>query len=160
MYYALFTANGAFTNTGASMVTGDIGTNVGAFGGFAPGGPGTVIGQIRLPGSPEADQAATDVTAAYSSLSSLTCGVNILPELGGQTLTPGVYCQPTADPTSLNGTLTLSGAGIFIIKLNSALTTATNSTIALINGASACNVLCFIHGQWCLYQYWRKHGNG
>ena len=144
--FALFTANGAFTNTGASMVTGDIGTNVGAFSGFAPGGPGTVNGQIRLPGSPEADQAATDVMATYSSLSSLTCGTIILPELGGQTLTPGVYCQPTADATSLNGTLTLSGTGLFIIKLSSALTTATNSTIVLINGASACNVFFQVNG--------------
>ena len=144
--FALFTANGAFTNTGASTVTGDVGTNGGAFSGFMPGGPGTVNGQIRLAGSTEADQAATDVMAAYASLSSLACGVTILPELGGQTLTPGIYCQPTATATSLNGTLTLSGTGLFIIKLNSALTTATNSTISLINGASACNVFFQVNG--------------
>ena len=66
--FSLFTANGALTNTGASMVTGDIGTNVGAFSGFPPG---TVIGNIRLPGSPEAAQAAIDVVNAYNSFSPL-----------------------------------------------------------------------------------------
>lgn len=141
--FALFTANGALTNSGASTVTGDIGTAVGAFSGFPPG---TVNGQTRLPGSAEANQAATDVTNAYNSLSPLTCATTILAELGGQTLTPGVYCQPTADATSLNGTLTLSGAGTFIIKLNSALTTATNSTILLTNGASACDVFFQVNG--------------
>ena len=141
--FALFTANGAFTNSGASMVTGDIGTNVGAFSGFPPG---AVTGQIRLPGSTEANQAATDVVAAYNSLSPLACATTILPELGGQTLTPGVSCQPTAAATSLNGTLTLSGAGVYIIKLNSALTTGTNSTILLTNGATADNVFFQVNG--------------
>ena len=141
--FALFTANGAFSNTGASTVTGDIGTALGAFSGFPPG---TVSGQTRLPGSSEANQAATDVMNAYNSLSPLTCATTILAELGGQTLAPGVYCQPTADATSLNGTLTLSGAGVYVIKLNSALTTATNSTILLTNGALACNVFFQVNG--------------
>ncbi len=141
--FALFTANGAFSNTGASTVTGDIGTAVGAFSGFPPG---TVSGQTRLPGSNEANQAATDVINAYNSLSPLTCATTLLAELGGQTLAPGIYCQPTADATSLNGTLTLSGAGTYVIKLNSALTTATNSTILLTNGASACDVFFQVNG--------------
>ncbi len=141
--FALFTANGAFSNTGASSITGDIGTDAGALTGFPPG---VVSGQIRLPGSIEADQAAADVVAAYSMLSQITCTTTITAELGGQTLAPGVYCQPAPDATSLNGTLTLSGAGVFIIKLNSALTTATNSTISLINGASACDVYFQVNG--------------
>lgn len=97
--FALFTANGAVANTDASTVTGDIGTNLGAFTGFPPG---TVNGQIRLPGSLEADQAATDVTAAYNMLSLLTCTTTIPAELGGLTLIPGVHCQPTADASLLN----------------------------------------------------------
>ena len=141
--FSLFTANGALTNTGASMVTGDIGTNVGAFSGFPPG---TVIGNIRLPGSPEAAQAAIDVVNAYNSLSPLACGTLISPDLGGQTLVPGVSCQNTASPTTLNGTLTLSGPGIFIIKLNSALTTGTSSNIVLTNGATANNVFFQVNG--------------
>ncbi len=142
--FALFTGNGAFNVNVASVVTGDVGTNVGAFNGFPPG---TLTGQIRLPSSPEAVQAATDVTSAYNSIDPIACDVILaLPELGGQTLTPGVSCQNTASPTSLNGTLTLSGEGIYIIKLSSALTTGTNSVILLTNGASANNVFFQVNG--------------
>jgi uncharacterized repeat protein (TIGR01451 family) len=148
--FALFTANGAFTNVGASVVRGDVGTNVGAFSGLSVStpvpGPGTVFGNIRLVGSTEADQAATDVTTAYNSLTATACTTTILPELSGQVLTPGVYCQNTATATSLNGTLTLSGAGIYIIKLNSALTTATSSSVVLTNGASYDNVYFQVNG--------------
>lgn len=141
--FTLFTSNGALTNTGASMVTGDIGTNVGAFSGFPPG---AVTGNIRLPSSPQAIQAAADVNAVYSSLNPLVCGTLILPDLAGQTLLPGISCQNTAAPTTLNGTLTLSGPGLFIIKLNSALTTGTNSNIILTNGATANNVFFQVNG--------------
>lgn len=142
--FAFFTADGALTNNGASLVTGDIGTNLGAFSGFPI--PGTVVGNIRLPNTPEAAQAALDVIAAYNSLTPLACGTTIDAELNGLTLSPGISCQPTASATTLNGTLTLSGAGVYIIKLNSALTTATNSTILLTNGATANKVFFQING--------------
>ncbi|QMW06064.1 ice-binding family protein [Spirosoma foliorum] len=142
--FALFTANGAFSNTGASMVVGDIGTNAGAFGGFPS--PGTVVGNIRLPASAEAAQAALDVVAAYNSLNTVVCNTTIIAELASQTLTPGVSCQPLTTANSLNGTLTLSGTGIYIIKLNGALTTATNSSILLTNGATADNVYFQVNG--------------
>lgn len=149
--FALFTAAGAINNTnstGPTVITGDVGTKEGAINGLteAVPGPGNVNGQIYPEGSPESNQAATDVAAAYNSLNSITCGPTISSELASLTLTPGVYCQPTATPTSLNGTLTLSGSGIFIIKLNSALTTATNSNIVLINGATASNVFFQVNG--------------
>ncbi len=142
--FALFTANGAFeVNGNSTSVTGDAGTNGGVFNGFTPG---TLIGNKRLAGSPESVQAASDVLAAYNSLTPPTCDRIIPAELAGQTLTPGVSCQNTASPTTLNGTLTLSGSGIFIVKLNSALTTATNSNIVLINGATANNVFFQVNG--------------
>ena len=141
--FALFTADGAFTNTGTSLVKGDVGTNLGPFTGFPPG---ALIGNIRLPSSPEAVSAAADVISAYNTLSLVACGVLIASELAGQTLFPGVSCQNTASPTTLNGTLTLSGAGVYIIKLNSALTTATNSNIILTNGATANNVFFQVNG--------------
>ena len=141
--FAFFTADGAFTVNGSTTVTGDVGTNAGAFTGFPPG---TLIGNKRLPGSPEAIQAASDVLAAYNSLSPVTCDRTIAAELAGQTITPGVSCQNTASPTTLNGTLTLSGSGIFIIKTNSALVTGTNSNIVLTGGANANNVFFLING--------------
>ena len=141
--FAFFTADGAFTVNGSTTVTGDVGTNAGAFTGFPPG---TLIGNKRLPGSPEAIQAASDVLVAYNSLSTATCDRTIAAELAGQTITPGVSCQNTASPTTLNGTLTLSGSGIFIIKTNSALVTGTNSNIVLTGGANANNVFFLING--------------
>ncbi|MBO0932297.1 ice-binding family protein [Fibrella aquatilis] len=142
--FALFTGNGAFSNTGATTITGDVGTNVGAFTGFPPG---TVTGQIRLPGSTQASQAATDVTAAYTALNSPLCDVSISPTLGnGQVFTPGVYCQNTAAASSLTGTLVLSGAGVFIIRLNSAFTVAAGAVITLTNGACADNVFFRVNG--------------
>jgi hypothetical protein len=141
--FALFTAVGALTNVGSSTVTGDIGTNNGAFSGF---NTATVMGQTHV-GDPTSASAAADVVTAYNSLVATPCTVLLAsPELGNQTLTSGVYCQNTALPTTLTGTLTLSGTGIFIIKLSSALVTATSSNIVLTNGASAANVFFQIMG--------------
>jgi hypothetical protein len=142
--FALFTGDGALFNTGASQITGDIGTDVGTITGFEPA---TITGDTRFETSPESTTAATDVDILYGNLLAASCDVVLAsPELGGQTLLPGVSCQSSASETSLNGTLTLSGNGIFIIKLNSALVTGTNSNILLTNGATAENVFFQING--------------
>ena len=57
-----------------------------------------------------------------------------------QASTPG----PSKSPLSLTGPLVLDGAGdansVFIFQTNSSLTTASGSTVTLINGAQECNV--------------------
>ena len=144
--FALFTADGALTNSGASTIRGNIGTNAGAFSGF---NTATVTGQTYLPGSPEAAQAAADVIAAYNSVTTIPCSSTPIGPLlgGGQIITPGVYCQNApAVASTLNGTLTLNGAGTYIIKLNGALTTATSSSIILTNGACFDNVYFQVDG--------------
>jgi len=130
------------TNTGNSVLAGDLGISPGtACTGFpAPctgGGPGTVSGTIHA-GDAQALQAQTDLTAAYGVAASSPCNSTSLAPWGGQTLTPGTYCQTTS-PT-LGGTLTLSGNGVFIFKSGSTLVTAPGATVALINGAQPCNV--------------------
>lgn len=141
--FALFTATGALSNVGSSTVVGDLGTNDGLYSGF---NTATITGQSHV-GDPTSASAAADVVTAYNSLVATPCTVVLAtPELGGQTLTSGVYCQNTALPSTLTGTLTLSGPGLFIIKLSSALVTATNSSIVLTNGASAANVFFQILG--------------
>ncbi|NDP21975.1 MAG: DUF3494 domain-containing protein, partial [Paludibacter sp.] len=145
--YALFTATGAFNVTGAgTIVTGDVGTNVGAFNGFPPG---TLIGQKNVANTASAT-AATDVALAYDSLSTVTCGSVLTTPLGnGQILLPNVYCLSTA--STVNGDLILDGQGdpnsIFIFKIDGALATAVNSRIILTNSASICNVYWQINGQ-------------
>jgi len=137
--FALFTAVGAFTNSGGTQIKGDIGTNVGAFSGFPPG---IVLGGVHV-ASPLTAQAALDLDDAYGILSTVLCGSVIGTTLGsGQMLTPNVYCLGAA--SVLNGELILDGEGdpgaIFIFKIGGALSTSTLSRITLINGASVCNV--------------------
>jgi hypothetical protein len=69
--FAAFTAAGAFTNDGATVVTGDIGSFTGPLSGFPI--PGTVIGTMHT-ADPVATTAKTDVLAAYGYLSTVTCG--------------------------------------------------------------------------------------
>ncbi len=148
--FALFTAGGAFDNIGAATyVTGDVGTNVGAFTAFPPG---TVVGQKHV-ADPASVTAATDVDVAYSYLSGLTCGVVISTTLGNnQVLGPNVYCLDAA--STLNGSLILDGQGhsnaLFIFKINGALSTSTFSNVILINSASLCNVYWQINGKFIL----------
>jgi hypothetical protein len=145
--FALFTAVGAFSNDGATVVTGDIGTNVGAFTGFPPG---TVIGNIHVADGASA-QAATDVAIAFASFNAIICGQVIGTTLGGgQILTADVYCLGAA--SSLVGELILDAEGdpdaVFIFKIDGALSTATLSSVTLINGASLCNVYWQVNGQF------------
>ena len=63
-------------------------------------------------------------------------------DLGGLTLTPGVY--ENASSLGLTGTLTLDAQGdpnaVFVFQAGSTLTTAAASEVRLVNGAQACNV--------------------
>jgi type VI secretion system secreted protein VgrG len=81
-------------------------------------------------------QAQTDALAAYNILSG-EAGTSIGPNLGELTLLPGVY--RVTDAAQLTGILTLSGTGDFVFQIGT-LTTATDSSVQLINGAQAGNV--------------------
>jgi hypothetical protein len=63
-------------------------------------------------------------------------------DLGGKTLIAGVYCFSSS--AQLTGTLTLDAQGnanaVFIFKIGSTLTTASGSSVLLINGGTLCNV--------------------
>ncbi|MEO6130862.1 MAG: ice-binding family protein, partial [Saprospiraceae bacterium] len=147
--FALFTATGAFNNVGSSVVTGDVGTNVGAFNAFPPG---ILIGTIHV-ADPASSQAASDVAIAYSDLFNLNCGMVIGTTLGNnQTLGPNIYCTGAA--STINGTLVLDAQGnpnaLFIFKINGALSTSTFSNVSLINGANYCNVYWQVNGQFTL----------
>ena len=131
------------TNTGLSSITGDLGVSPGtAVSGF--GGPpaGTVYGTIYDQGAPEAAQARSAVTAAYADLAQ-ACDQDLSGQnLGGRTLTPGVYCFGAA--AELTGVLTLdfqgNANGVFIFRMGSTLTTASASSVAVINGGKSRNV--------------------
>lgn len=141
--FSIFTASGAFTNTGATYITGDIGTNAGAL----TGGP-VVTGNTHVADALSAT-AATDVNTAYSSLLAVTCGSTISAALGSnQVLTANVYCITTA--AVITGNLILDGLGdpnaLFIFKIDGALSTSTFANITLINSAATRNIYWQING--------------
>jgi hypothetical protein len=132
-------AGSTVTNTGPSVVNGDLGVSPGtAVTGFPPG---LVNGTIHAADA-VAGQGQTDLTTAYNDAAGRTPPVAVSGDLGGQTLTPGVYNSTSS--LGLTGNLTLNAAGdpdaVFIFQAGSTLTTASASDITLINGAQACNV--------------------
>jgi hypothetical protein len=125
------------TNTGNSVITGDLGVSPGsAVTGFPPG---IVTGGSQHAADALAASAKKDLTTAYGIAASSPCNFNKTGQnLGGQTLTPGTYCQTTAAP--LVGNLTLSGNGVFIFQIGGKLETGPGATVSLTNGAQPCNV--------------------
>ena len=136
------------TNTGPTIVYGDLGVSPGTaitgFSGVQDGGPGTVNGEVYTGSDGPAVNARTGVTAAYGVLAGQECDENLtaVGDLGGLTLVEGVYCFDTS--AGMTGTLTLDGQGnpdaVFIIRTGSTLTTASASSVNLVNQANACNV--------------------
>jgi hypothetical protein len=129
------------TNTGPTVLTGDLGLSPGtSITGFPPG---TVNGTVHRTDA-AALQAQQDLTTAYDDAAGRTSSATISADLGGQTLTPGVYTG--APSLQLTGTLTLDGQGdenaVFIFQAPaSTLVTASGSRVVLIGAAQACNVV-------------------
>ena len=87
--------------------------------------------------------AQNSLTTAYNALASQGCTADLTgQDLGGKTLTPGVYCFSSS--AQLTGTLVLNAQGnanaVFIFKTGSTLTTASNSLVVVNNGGQICNV--------------------
>jgi hypothetical protein len=147
--FALFTGTGAsFINSGATIVTGDIGSNASIISGFPV--PGTVIGLIQVMNGVSA-QVAADVGTAYSDLTQ-TGGVLGASMVDGQIIKKGVWSTGAA--STLNGTLTLDAENdpdaIFIIRIGGAFETGVSSNVILINSASLCNVYWQVNGAFSL----------
>ena len=130
------------TNTGPSVITGDLGVSPGsAVVGFPPGivtPPGTIHVADAV-----AAQAQSDVTVAFNDLAGRATNFNLTgQDLGGLTLTPGVYTFATS--AQLTGTLTLDAQGNpnaeFIFQIGSTITTASGSSVMMINNGNPCAV--------------------
>ena len=129
------------TNTGPSIVGGDLGVSPGsAITGFPPG---MVTGGTTHAMDAVALQAQNDLTTAYNFAAGESCGTDLTGhDLGGLTLTPGVYCFMSS--AQLTGTLTLNSQGnpssVFVFKIGSTLTTASASSVVVANGGEGDNV--------------------
>jgi type VI secretion system secreted protein VgrG len=134
-------AGSTVTNTGPSVIGGDLGLSPGtAVTGFPPG---TVSGGTIHAADAAALSSQNSLTTAYNSLAGQSCTQDLTgQDLGGKTLTPGVYCFSTS--AALTGSLTLNAGGnagaVFIFKTGSTLTTASGSSVVMTNGGSQCNV--------------------
>jgi hypothetical protein len=128
----------AVTNTGPSVVTGNVGVSPGSsVTGFPPG---VIVGGTIHAANATATQAQADLTNAYNTAAGLPCGTDLTGQnLGGMTLTPGIYCFSSS--AQLTGTLTLNLQGnpnaFFLFKIGSTLTTASGSSVVLTNSGGA-----------------------
>ncbi|MFC3495350.1 ice-binding family protein [Glycomyces rhizosphaerae] len=131
-------AGSTVTNTGDTTLEQSLGVSPGSAAVGFP--PGTVGGETHLADG-VADQAKLDLTTAYNDAAGRTPFTNLAAELGGETLTAGVYRISAAQ---LTGQLTLDleedPEGVFIFQIDSTLITASDSSVIFVNGASPCNV--------------------
>jgi hypothetical protein len=157
--FTVFTASGAFTNNGLSVITGDIGTTTaGQLTGFPPG----VYSGVAHVADTEATLAANDLINAFANLNTETCTSTLGATFGnGETLTAGVHCLPGSAGV-VAGSLTLNGAGdansLFIIKIGGALR-GIAANIILENGASWENVYWVVNGAFSLEDLSTFRGN-
>lgn len=137
-------AGSGITNTGFTTINGDVGTHpTPTINGF----PGLVtLNGVNYAAGPVTQGAKDALVIAYINAAGQTGAIPIAGgQLGGQTLTPGVYKDDGA-PASLaiTGTLTLDALGdtnaVFIFQSASTLDTASGSAVSLVNGAQPCNV--------------------
>jgi hypothetical protein len=132
-------ASSGITNTGATTITGDVGT--------FPTTSESGFGSVTLHGTNHHGDAVTqgaksDLTTAYNDAAGRGPVTNVPVELGGKTLKAGVYRSGTF---GLTGTVTLDGQGNpnaqFVFQAASTLITASNSLVHLIGSANPCRIV-------------------
>ena len=149
------------TNVSTSAITGNVGlspsTGAGNFPGLTTGEVTGTIYAVDAAGPAGAagdnpvlvNQAKVDLTAAYLDAAGRTPFTTLAGadnQLGGQTLTDGVYRIGHASTANLTAAapLTLDAQGdptaVFIFQSSSDLIMAASSEVRLINNAQACNV--------------------
>jgi len=141
------------TNTGGTVITGDLGTTSTSITGFPPG---VVTGTIRR-NDDVTTLAYADYAKAFTHGQSLVATVDKAgtTTLGGENLVAGVYKYDIG--LGLEGTLTLNGngvsTGVWVFQCASTLITSSYSNINLVNGATAKNVFWIVGSSATLGTY-------
>lgn len=137
-------AGSTVTNTGLSVVNGDLGVSPGnAVSGFPPG----VLNGTMHRADATAEQAKLDLTTAYGDAVAHASAVVNIPtgELGGLTLTPGLYRSGISSFAITLQNLTLDAQGdpnaVFIFQMpSSTLTVGNGRQVILSGGADPANI--------------------
>jgi hypothetical protein len=131
-------AGSTVTNTGPTTMFGDLGLSPGS---SVTGAP-DVLGQTHVDDA-VAIGAKNALTTAYNDAASRPTNGSAGTDLAGQTFTAGVRTASSSLLLS-SGSVTLDAQGdpnaVFIFQIGSTLTTGSNTSVNLINGAQACNV--------------------
>lgn len=146
--FVVFSSDGPVTNSGTTLLTGDVGTNVGVTSGYLAT---NVSGNIHTIPDVETAECAVDLFALYTELNTLPSDIELLyPAQFGNNLelTPHTYLMNGA--TTFTDTLYLNARGnpdaVFIIQINGALSTSTYAKVILTQGAQAKNVFWKVDG--------------
>ncbi|WP_160817018.1 ice-binding family protein [Nitrosomonas oligotropha] len=129
---------GVWSSGGANAITG-----FNSSPGVATSDPQVTGGQVHA-GTALAESAQNQLTTAISNLNLMGTGTTLIsPDLGGLTLTPGVYTVH-AGTSNLTGVLTLDGLGnanaAWVFQMDSSLITSVGSAVNLINTGSDAGV--------------------
>ena len=135
-------AGSSVTNTGATVVTGNLGLSPGtSVGGFPPG----ILNGTQHINDTMANNAKLDLTAAYNDAAGRTSTdiVTLYGNIGGLTLTSGLY-KSTSSLSISSGDLTFDAKGdsnaVFIMQIASTLTTTSGRKVILAGGALASHI--------------------
>jgi hypothetical protein len=143
--YAVLGGSGVTAAGGAgTVISGDVGSSpTASVTGFPPA---VVTAGFAVHTTNDASnvsaQAAT--TALYTSLSTVAgtgaCTDNPVAQMSGANFGPGIHCFSSTADLAANGNMTLTGAGVYIFRVGSALTANVGSTVTLGAGVNPCTV--------------------
>jgi hypothetical protein len=136
-------AGGALTMPG-STAAGDVGAR-----GATTISNSQIAGTQHASGDAASRAALSDVATAYGNLKELAAtGVLSSADLGGQTITPGVYHSDRALAISSNVTFDAKGDpnAWFVMRTNAALNTTAGTVLTLVNGAQASQIVWVVNG--------------
>jgi hypothetical protein len=126
------------TNTGPTTMFGDLGLSPGS----------SVTGAPHVLGATHVDdavaiEAKNALTSSYNDAASRPSNSSAGTDLAGQTFLPGVRVASSSLLLS-SGSVTLNAQGnpdaVFIFQIGTTLITGSNTSVALVGGAQACNV--------------------
>jgi len=159
-------ASSTVTNTGGTVITGNVGVSPGtAITGFPPalitnGATYSAVASLAGPAQVAAVAVFSNITGQIAPPANNLTGI-VLGSAGNTTLEPGVYSFSSS--AQITGTITLNDHGnpnaVFIFKIGSTLTTATSAVVRMSSGGQGPNVFWQIGSSATIGTYTTFLGN-